>query len=554
MKESNNDPPIFCVAEKKRPYYFASNGDYFKDAGPIPIRGFTLWANLHALDTITTPATVVVTKLKDSIAFLYRVKFSSSTPDLYEKMVSDGLSIFYTPSDSFLRLDSTHPCVPIPNNNWENNSFRFHALAAFYRLNVIPSLSMPLFEREDLFDDVCNDFYEKYHFNPPLNEALSSIFCKLFYSLKFFGFTSPSNLTEQDSLVAVEKLVHSFVNKKWGSGNTSKQPSSKLSKRQKRHSFLGASTSNFNEENTLDPENDFEIDANEDIQNNRFFAFAEIKYAIAKYHNECYPWRSETLPPDILDYTSYCNLIQAVERVRNTLITLKMLPDDAYSLQEALRKGIFKFQDVNHLPTTGGQCDLFTMRRIWNASQTNGCDLLALCRLSGLKTIDPEVPVFTHTLSELHSSLSKNPKLKTPQNSKNSQQNQIEQVMNEVLGRVRDRNESQQLIVQEATNSVQSQIARIDKASETAKDIQQMIDSIVTRLESAQSRGEIATRKFEEASDIIEEIIEENSKLKKEFDLIHKRIEEERNGNKILMFLIAFLFVVIMYKFLKTSQ
>ncbi|OHS93345.1 hypothetical protein TRFO_40383 [Tritrichomonas foetus] len=479
---------VFCVPEKSRHYYFASNGKY-QDKDPITVKNFTLWANLDALDTITDPATVIVTKSRGSTAQMYRVIFNSTPPDFFEVAEEENLSIYYLPSDRFLQLESTSPCVPVPDNNWEECAFRFHTLAAFYRLNVIPSLSSSLFEREDLFDDICEKFYETYRISPPLNNALSSIFSDILFALEFFGFALPSNLSEKHSLDAARKLAVSYQ-------------------------ILHGETTE------------------------RSFAFTELSFAIERYHQECFPRRSEKhhIPPDVLDYNTYNILLSTVESVRKTLSSMNLLPDDLLT-HEALISGIYQFQTKYNLPT--GCCDLFTLRHIWNASQSNECDLLALCRLSGMIVKDPKPPVYMNTLEKV--TVSKNmPNLQ-----------HVENIMNQVLHQVKSRSEAPQWMMNEAQRSVEYQISRIEEASKTAKDVEKMVSDIEERLSSTCQQNEESSEKFDEASQILDQILHEHMVMKKDFALVKKRIDEEKNVNKMLLCLIVLLAAVIIYKFFK---
>lgn len=562
---------IYYVPEKKRKYYYASSGEYDIDMEPYIVNDYTLWANLNALDTITNPATVLVTELKGAKSYMYRVRFRSNVPDIFEKAEQEGGNVsqyvFFVPSDRFLRFESTNHCVPVPENNWEDYSFRFHALAAFYRLNVIPSLSMPLFEREDLFSNVCNDFYKKYHIEPPLNTALSSIFCNVFYALDFFGFITPSNLVEKDSVDASRNLADSFMNQQWGIGvpmksksSKSKKKSSNASKKKKRKSRRRRSDADnmSSDSNDNDDDNETENDLSEfiSISDNtdepsfdslRSFAFSEIKFAIERYHNECFPWRASKLglPPDVLDYTSYCNLLNAVQKVQRSLIKLHLLPTDCRTAQEALRAGVVKFQVQNKLPT--GPCDLFTLRRLWNATSYGECDILSLCRLCGMETKEPEMPAYSNTLSELRVFGSQNdPELETPK-----KMDQIESVVNETLVRVRDRSEAQQLMMDEAQRSVQSQISRVEKAEEFARQILDSAGTIENILTAACEKGKKAEEIFDTANGVLDEIIEEHETIRKEFAKIKKRIDEERNGNKLLFLVNLVLLAIIIYRFIQ---
>lgn len=560
------DSSIYYVPEKKRKYYYASNGEYDTNMEPYLVNNYTLWANLNALDTITNPATVLVTELKGAKSYMYRVKFKNKAPDIFERAKQkddEGVSqyVFFVPSDRFLRFESTNHCVPVPENNWEDYSFRFHALAAFYRLNVIPSLSMPLFEREDLFTEVCDEFYKKYHFGPPLNTALSSIFSSVFYALDFFGFLTPTSLTEKESFDAAKIMADSFLNQQWGTGKSkyklTKMKNKRKKKRRSRRRRSDADSSmtlNLNDSSSDDNESTALFDVNDDAEvtfdSIRSFAFSEIKFGIERYHKECFPWRESKLglPPDVFDRTSFCSLLNAIQKVRKGLTKLRLLPSDAVSTHDALRAGVIKFQELNNMPT--GCCDLFTARRIWDASSTGECDTLALCRLCGMKTKEPEVPVYFNTLGELHVVTQPGSNSKDI-SSFSKKEEQIETVLNEAFARVRDRSEAQQLMMSEAQKSVEMQISRVDKSVETAKDIMKTAKIIEGKLDEARKKGSDAEIAFDSANEILDRIIEQHENIRKEFNHITKRIDEERNGNKLLFFVNMILLAIIIYRFVQ---
>lgn len=520
----------FCVPEKIRPYYFAENGKYRDLGQPITVQDFTLWAQLSSLDTITSPVTVFATKSPGSSAFMYRIDFDSALPEQFEVSEESGMRIFYISPEHFLQLEASHPCVPVPRNNWEECSLRFHALAAFYRLNVIPSLSLSLFEREDLFDYVCNIFYDKYRVGPPLCEALFDLFSNLLFALEFFGFAIPSNIKEETSIRATKNFVEKLLLDQ-----------------------IADSSPNKNKNNNNSSDKSI-------FENVGCFAFSEIKYAISNYHNACFPNRQKEtgLSPDILDYSSYSNLLKTLNFVRHSLVKMNMMPDELSS-RDGLILAVNNFQQKHGLPI--GSCDLFTIRHIWNASMPNECDLFALCRLSGIKIIEPKAPIYTKTLRQIDiNKVIKDDigrEIHYEGNNDDSDQLKVGSVgiiINQILEQVKDRSEAPQWMIDEARVSIEMQINRINKAVANAKEIDKNVSEIEERLDQTCRQNKESAQMFEETANLLDNILNEHVSMKKEFVEIKKRIDQERQGNKLLLFCVIILAIFVIYHFFDNQK
>ena len=488
----------YCVPEKNREHYFASSGRYQDTDTPIAVPNYSLWASLNALDTITSPAIVFATKSKEKRAYMYRVNFIQP-PNFFDISNDNNMKIFYLPFDRFLQFISSSPCVHVADNNWEECSLRYHAIAAFYRLNVITSLSDSIFEREDLFDNFCEMFYKKYRAIPPFNNALSTIFSNVLFSLQFLGFATPLNLMEKKSIKAAKQLADEYISSN-GKNST------------------------------------------------RFFAFSEIAFAIERYHKECFPYRQEKygLPPDVFDYRSYNSLISTVSFVRRTLSNLKMIPDK-YSFEDSLRAGVLEFQKKNNLPQNC--CDMFTLRHIWNASLTlhsdhneNECDLLGLCKLSGMPIQESVHPVYSEKLQKI--------KLPKSLESFNSIDIKFENALNQILSQVKNRKEAPQWMLNEAQKSAETQINKIEKLSDIANDIGKVVSHISDRLDQVSLQNEETMNKFDESAQIFDNITNEYTVLKHKYNQIERKISQIRNGNKLLFILIVLISLNIIYKFL----
>ena len=471
--------------EEGNSHYFASGGRYLSTT-PEPVPDFDLWAQVNALDTVTAPATVVATRSRGSTALLYRVEFPAGrrVSTLFE--VSD--QVFFIPPDRFLQLQSAKPCVQVPGNDWASCEFRFHVLAAFYRLSVVPSLSLSLFARDDLFESMCDRFFELYRVSPPLERALAEVFADVVFALDFFGFAFPTNLTEKNSIGAAQAIVADF---------------------------------------------EAESQKNRELQpQRRFFAFTEIKFAIENYHKSCFPNREADA--DVLDFQSYGHLLNAVEFVRRALAKLNMIPEELPP-KKALSEAVVNFRRANQLPS--GACDLFTFRHIWNASLADECDLMALCRINGLDVSDPRPPVYTRTIPKIEVT---NDRTLEP----------VQKVVNQIIAEIKDRSEAPQWMLGEAQKSVEAQIHRIEQASRVAKVIEEKVRNIEATMNETCEKNDRATKKFDEATTVLEEVLQEHDSMKREFEVIKQRLEEERMGNQILLAIVIALMAVVVVRFL----
>lgn len=519
----------FCLPEKIRPYYFAQNGKYHDSGQPITVQDFTLWAKLSALDTLTSDITVVATKSQGSSAFMYRIDFDSEPPQIFDIEVESGMKIVYIPADRFLQLEALHPCVPVPQNNWEECSLRFHSLAAFYRLNVIPSLSLSLFEREDFFESICDLFYDKYRVSPPFGSALFDLFSKTLSALDFFGFTIPSNVQEETSI----KACHDFI---------------ALVENSIHMTETDIYTSAAYDSSTLLIRDSY-------FHKSRSAAFSELRFAIKNYITTCFPNRQKEtgLPLDVLDYSSYSNLHKTIEFVHHSLVSLNLMSKTLSSLSE-LKAAVNVFQTKNELPV--GCCDLFTIRHLWNASMTNECNLPALCRLSGMTITIPKFPIYTKTLnridpSQLQKEYVSSDKIKTLTD---EEIGPVVKIVNQILEQVKDRSEAPQFMVDEAKKSLDEQMKRIENAELTAKNIDEAISNLETKLDATTQQNQESAEKFEVTIRMLDSILDENMSIKREFAAIQKRIDQERKGNSLLIVVSLILILVVFHGFLKSEN
>lgn len=320
--------PEYCPDNK---YYFAKDVS-FAESTTVTIPNCTLWAIVDSLDRITAPMTVVLTKTNGYSSELYRTicqyPFTFPIPTIFELTSIDNRSTFYIPGDRFLQFDATSPCVQVLNNQWITNEFRYHTLAAFYRLNIIPTISQSVFSEQQHFSKLSEKFFEKYNLHPPLSAALQMIFKNLCFAFRFFGFDFPTSSAEKQSLDAIQAL--SAIN----------------------------------------------VSPNE---SQRLFAISEMKWMINNCRKVCFP--DSNLPKGIISAEMYHSLMDTINFIRTTLSRLN-IPQTGLNSNEGLINGIKNFQKMCGIPV--GACDMFTLRHIINHITPASCDFTVLCKFCGM--------------------------------------------------------------------------------------------------------------------------------------------------------------------------
>lgn len=316
--------PEYCPDNK---YYFAKDVAFIEPT-TVSIQNSTLWAIVDSLDRLTAPMTVVLTKTNGYSSELYRTvcnyPFTFPIPTIFEITSIDAKTTFYIPGDRFLQFDATSPCVQVLNNQWQPNEFRYHTLAAFYRLGIIPTISQSVFSEQQQFSKISETFFEKFNLHPPLAMALQAIFKNLYFAFHFFGFDFPTTAAEKQSLQAVQALAQV-------------------------------------------------VTSSNDTQ--RLFAISEMKWMINNCRRFCFP--DSQLPNGVISAEMYQSLMDTMSFIRTTLAKLNIISNGA-NAEENLLNGIKIFQKMHGLPV--GACDMFTLRHLVNCITPSTCDFLVFCK------------------------------------------------------------------------------------------------------------------------------------------------------------------------------
>jgi hypothetical protein len=324
---------------------FGSLGRYLS-TDPVLVSDYELLIHAPSLDTFSAPFLLFATTAKGKSALLYQVAFDGPAPefpDFFEIAPHGTLRIPFIPLRNLQRLGN---CIPIPSNDWASCSLRCHAVAAFYRLSLLPSVSLSIFKRADLFDQICEQFYSDYHVLPPIESALAYVFSELVFCLRLFGFSIPSTPAETHSLQCAQHRADAF------DGVVPRPP-----------------------------------------DHHRFFGFSELKWAIARFNPE------SRANPEILDVRAWMHLQDTKEFLKRVCLKFEHLREDLPP-REAIIDGVDFLQAMHRLPRDG-VCDARTLRFILDSSLTNDCELGTICRLAEIPMEYPRPPIVTTTLGRL---------------------------------------------------------------------------------------------------------------------------------------------------------
>ena len=484
--------PEYCPDNK---YFFAKNADFVQST-PITFQNCTLWAILNSLDTITSSMTVVLTKTSGYSAELYRVvcnlPLSFTVPPLFEMTTISDKNVFYIPNDRFLQFEAGFPCVQVLNNEWAANEMRYHQIAAFYRLNIIPTLSQSVFSEKEHFEPMCNIFYDLYHVTAPLSNGLKQVFKNLFFAFQFFGFSFPKNTEEKESLEALTLLA------KRG--------------------------------DEMDPSSNMLPNG----PNTRLYAFTEMKWMINNFRKQCFP--NDPLPEGIISPKMYHSIVDTVDFVKRTLAKLDLVPS-GFCAEDALINAVRNFQAENNIPI--GVCDMFTLRQIWNTFTSTNCDFLTLCKFCNMGSTATTKPLVFHENIKKVTTMYADPSVEA-----------LEKAFNDAITKIKTHNEAPEWLVGETEEAVKRHIERLDTTAKEAEDLEVKIEQIKAKLEQTTKSNIEVSKKFDEATQLVDSVIEEHSSMRDEFVQVKNRINDLHHGNQTLLIFVCLLAIVVLIRWI----
>jgi len=461
-------------------YHFAKEAKYIQ-ASPVLVQDYSLWAVVDSLDCITSPFTVLLTKMSGSATEMYPVvcdpPLKFTPPVIFEQAIAMNRIIYFVPRDRFLMFEASNSCVQVLGNKWSKNGMRYHVLGALFRIGVIPSLSQAVFSHEEIYEDLCSKFYSMYEQQAPIQSALRNVFNELYITLKIFGFTVPTSYKEKQSINAVENLIQS--------------------------------------------------------NDQRGFAFSEIKWCITNYQKSCFPSMKNH---EVLTNKNYVLLMNALDYVKSSLSHLGLIPS-GLSPYDGIIEGVHSFQKKSKIPV--GVCDLFTLRRLWNTVSPSLCDFVFLCTFCGMESSSVNYPIFRQTL----------PKIKTLYADPNTEF--LERSFNDVITHVKTYIEAPQWLISESIESVKRNNNRIGKIDVGSVDMEKAIGNIKSKVESYGIKNEQISTKFEQVERTLDSINEEHVQIREDFSAIQNLIGNYKKGNQLLIVIIIILSIRLIWKWFK---
>ncbi|OHT06510.1 hypothetical protein TRFO_25464 [Tritrichomonas foetus] len=322
--------PIYLIPEVQhhRSYFFARNAEKVHPL-PITIIGYRTWLLTSALDSFCEPYNLITVPESNQKAKLYKVRFPQGEPDFesfsLQVIPTDDGNVICMSTNKFWEIESRSLCIPMLSTKWKARSLFFHSLAALYHLGIIPTLSENTFSTISDLSKYELDLNAQYGTDTSLQESLHYIFKSTLFSLDFFGFTETNDEKTKEYLNYTRNLM----------------------------------------------END----------DNNFFGFSQISYAISNYNVKC---EMQTLfcqdekSTHFLSGYNYKLLIKSVSAV------IHLLTQNGYNISnnDSLISAISTFQATKKLKVTG-ICDSQTLLILWKQSISSSMTLPVIFEKTG---------------------------------------------------------------------------------------------------------------------------------------------------------------------------
>lgn len=203
MSSNVNDPnKIFYFPQTSQNYKTLFNGySNTVQTEKIQIHGFKLVCFVDLLDYEDSPYLVAPIKSNHNVhTYFYAINFPIEVPDFKEfglklESFSDGYIIHMDPCDFADKVQHTR-YVTIKSGDWASVESDYISLAAYYHLDLMPSLSLSYFKDLSLLERISKSFQENYSTGPSYKITLKELFSEIYYMLYFFGYLSNDNHIE----------------------------------------------------------------------------------------------------------------------------------------------------------------------------------------------------------------------------------------------------------------------------------------------------------------------------------------------------------------------
>jgi molecular chaperone GrpE (heat shock protein) len=130
----------------------------------------------------------------------------------------------------------------------------------------------------------------------------------------------------------------------------------------------------------------------------------------------------------------------------------------------------------------------------------------------------------------------------------------VQTVVNRILEGIKDHSEASEWVMEQAEQSIERQIRRVDDAANSARAVEGKIAEVEGKLTVSCQQNERAAAKFRETAEVLDRIIEEHARVQHDFAIIKNRMDSERKGNIILFALVVILALLLVVKFLRFKR
>lgn len=159
---------------------------------PFRVENFKLFAFIERFDEVDYPFVVAPVKCNGKFSMLYQYRFSEKLPDFkqlgLEIFPTENGDVLYLSTETFSKLSSKYRSISIKSGHWPEVAAKYHRLAAFSHLDVIPPLSKNYLKSDQKLDDIINQFHELYDLSDTHSLTLSSLYFEVVRILQIFCF------------------------------------------------------------------------------------------------------------------------------------------------------------------------------------------------------------------------------------------------------------------------------------------------------------------------------------------------------------------------------
>ena len=129
---------------------------------PFKVENFKLFAFIERFDEVDYPFVVAPVRCNGKISMLYQYRFSEKLPDFkqlgFEIFPTENGDVLYLSTETFSTLSSKYRSISIKSGHWPEVANKYHRLAAFSHLDVIPPLSKSYLKSDQKLDEIIKIF------------------------------------------------------------------------------------------------------------------------------------------------------------------------------------------------------------------------------------------------------------------------------------------------------------------------------------------------------------------------------------------------------------